>query len=144
MPYWPDLIITSQESESGEDKRTGEIDVIFSGQAAGLYSVRMEHEGNLLRGFPVRVILKPCDAHPSKTTVIGLQSKTVVVNTAADCQTTLRLAPKDEYGNPVGPQVIQIPRLICRNISKNKQASKSKKCSPWTLAVILELIFLFL
>ena len=68
--------------------------------------MRMEHEGNLLRGFPVRVILKPCDAHPSKTTVIGLQSKTVVVNTAADCQTTLRLAPKDEYGNPVGPQVI--------------------------------------
>ena len=76
--YWPDLIITSQESESGEDKRTGEIDVIFSGQAAGLYSVRLEHEGNLLRGFPVRVILKPGDAHPSKTTVIGLQSKTVV------------------------------------------------------------------
>ena len=51
--YWPDLIITSQESESGEDKRTGEIDVIFSGQAAGLYSVRLEYEGNLLRGFPV-------------------------------------------------------------------------------------------
>ena len=80
--------------------------MIFSGQVAGLYSVRLEHEGNPFRGFPFRVILNPGDAHPSKTTVIGLQSKTVVVNTAADCQTTLRLAPKDEYGNPVGAQVL--------------------------------------
>ena len=52
--YWPDLIVTSQETESGEDKRTGEIDVIFSGQAAGLYSVRLEHEGNLLLGYWVK------------------------------------------------------------------------------------------
>ena len=63
---------------SQEGASPGEISVIFSGQAAGRYSINLEFEGRPLRGFPTHINLHPGDAHPSKTTIVGLQSKTVV------------------------------------------------------------------
>jgi len=90
------------------EESDGELSIIFSGQLAGRYVIKLQYEGQMLRAFPASIQLFPGKADASKTTLTGLASKTLVISStpggAGGNHTTLKVQPKDTFGNNVAPE----------------------------------------
>ena len=93
-------LASNAETET-ENTYNNEIQIIFSGQRVGKYSVTLRSNNKLVRGFPTVGNVHPGKADHKSTCIVENRSSTLLIT--ADCRghETIKVEPRDEYGNKI-------------------------------------------
>ena len=93
--------ITEVDSNVDDEDTSNKIQIIFSGQRVGKYSVILFSNGNIVRDFPTEATIVPGDADPLATCVVENSSKTIIITADCTSEETIRVEPRDMFGNKI-------------------------------------------
>ena len=92
------------------------IQIIFSGQRVGKYTVILRSNGQIVRGFPFIGFVVPGRANHRTTSLVENRSPTLLITAHFLTPETIRVMPKDKFGNQ-----IKDPEELEKLSGKNKR-----------------------